>query len=80
MSGKTFIAEGHYRDDNGNEYMSIWTFKNNFQVTPNNTDQNYTDAKAMECSDKFRGAFHTSNRFKEGWMYNVICLKQFYNL
>lgn len=76
---KTYISEGHYSDNDGNVYMSIWTFKraNSLQ---SDTNQNYEDAKNISCSDKFFGPFNASNRFKEGWMYNVNCLKEFYKV
>jgi hypothetical protein len=76
MQNKIYISEGHYKDNDGNEYMSIWTFKrtNGLQI---DTNQNYEDAKSISCSDKFFGPFNASNRFKEGWMYNVNCLREF---
>ena len=78
MATKNYLSEGHYSDKDGNEYMSIWTYKiqNNME---NNTSKNYQDAKDISCSDKFWGPFNQSNRFKEGYMYNVECLNKFYN-
>lgn len=70
-----YINEGHYRDNNGNEYMSIWTFK---QINNIPDGDNYQDAKEILCSDKFWGPFNQSNRFKEGYMYSIICLRRFY--
>lgn len=77
MENKNYISEGHYSDNNGTEYMSIWTFKRKYNI---NKGDNYEDAKAIFCPDKFWGAFNQSNRFKEGWMYNLECLKKFYNV
>jgi hypothetical protein len=76
MSDKTNIAEGHYSDDNGNEYMSIWTYKRKNNIGGGN---NYEDALALNASDKFKGPFNVSDRFKEGWMYNVNDLNTYYN-
>jgi len=79
MADKTNIGEGHYRDDNGNEYMSIWTYKNKNHIEPNTNGANYEDARNISCNDKFWGPFHESNQFKNGWMYNVEDLNEFYN-
>jgi len=79
MDNKIFISEGHYRDNNGNNYMSIWTYKNTNGIFPNDNQTNYNDAKKINCSDKFWGAFNASNKFKEGYMYNVECLDNFFN-
>ncbi len=76
MQNKIYISEGHYKDENGSEYMSIWTFKIKNKISGGD---NFADAKAISCGDKFWGPFNESNRFKEGWMYNVTCLKEFYN-
>jgi hypothetical protein len=78
MENKIYVSEGHYRDNGGNEYMSIWTYKKKNYMTSNTNDINYQDAKAITCSDKFWGHFNASDRFKEGWMYNIECLKKFY--
>ena len=78
MDDKEFISEGHYRDNNGNEYMSIWTYKRKNGLS-GDSSQNYQDAKDISCGDKFWGPFNASNRFKEGYMYNVECLNDFYN-
>ncbi len=78
MANKTFISEGYYRDDNGNEYMSIWTYKNINEITPNTNEVNYQEAQNMSCSDKFWAPFNESNVFKKGYMYNVNCLNDFY--
>lgn len=79
MSDLTYISEGYYRNEN-NEYMSIWTFKIKNGIKPNDTEQNYEDAKNIPCADKYKKPFNASNKFKEGWMYNVNDLKEFYNI
>jgi hypothetical protein len=76
MSDKTNIGEGHYKDEIGNEYMSIWTYKRKNSIT---NGDNYEDALALNSADKFKGPFNVTNRFKEGWMYNVTDLKEYYN-
>lgn len=80
MSNKTYIGEGHYRSDDGKEFMSIWSFKKKFGVFSNNTEQNYQDAIALSDVSKFRGPFSQSPNFKEGWMYEVEALKSFYKI
>ena len=75
MENKNYISEGHYNDNNGNEYMSIWTYKIQNSITKGD---NFEEAKAIICSDKFWGPFNVADRFKEGWMYNLNCLKDFY--
>jgi hypothetical protein len=76
MKDKKYISEGYYRDIKGNEYMSIWTYKGKNSIS---SGDNYQDARDISCSDKFWGPFNESNRFKEGYMYNVDCLNDFYN-
>ncbi len=76
MDNKTFIGEGHYSDDNGNEYMSIWTFQRKNGISGRD---NFQDAKDISCNDKFFGPFSKSNEFKKGYMYNVNCLQEFYS-
>ena len=76
MENKTEIGEGHYQDNNGNEYMSIWTYKRKRGIT---SGDNFQDAKDISCSDKFWGPFTMSDQFKKGYMYNVECLNEFYN-
>lgn len=80
MSNKTYIGEGHYKSDDGREFMSIWTFKIKFGIRSNNTQQNYEDAVALSNVSKFRGPFSQSPNFKEGWMYEVEALKSFYEI
>lgn len=80
MTDKTFIGEGHYRDENGTEFMSIWSFKKAFNVGSNNRDQNYEDAIALGSANKFWGAFNQSQYFKEGWMFEVSALNSFYSI
>jgi hypothetical protein len=70
------IGEGHYKDENGNEYMSIWTYKRKNNIYGGD---NFEDAKALSSSDKFKGPFNATNRFKEGWMYNLNDLDAYYN-
>lgn len=77
LDNKTYISEGHYRDNKGNEYMSIWTFKRKNNI---NSGDNYSDAKNISCSDKFWAPFNLSDQFKEGYIYHVNCLRVFYNL
>jgi len=72
-----FLEEGHYKSDT-EEYMSIWTYKRKKRVSPNDTSSNYEDAKNIVCGDRKWLAFNQSNRFKEGWHYNVNCLDTFY--
>jgi len=79
MTDKTYIGEGHYNDNDGNEYMSIWSFKIAFDVADNNNQQNYADAKALGSVEKFWGPFNESKNFKEGWMFELSALKSFYN-
>jgi hypothetical protein len=76
MENLNFIGEGHYRDNNGKEYMSIWTYKIKNGIR---TGDNYQEAKDIPCTDKFWGPFSKSPNFKEGWMYNVSDLNEFYN-
>lgn len=72
-----FLEEGHYKSESG-EYMSIWTYKRKMGVFPNDTSVNYEDAKNIICDDRKWMPFNQSNRFKEGWHYNVACLHAFY--
>lgn len=80
MNDKEYLGEGHYRDQDGNEFMSIWTFKRAFEVGNNNNQQNYEDAKALAGVKKFWGPFNKSQYFKEGWMFEINGLKSFYNI
>lgn len=80
MENKTYIEEGHYRDNNGNHYMSIWTFKKTYKINTNSNEINYSDARQINCNDRFMGPFNESDTFKKGWMYNIDCLKNFYNI
>ncbi len=77
MEDKEYISEGHYRDNKGNDFMSIWTFKRKHGITEGD---NSKEALAISCSDKFRAPFNASNKFKEGYMYSVDCLNKFYKI
>jgi hypothetical protein len=79
MENKQFVGEGHYRDNNGNEYMSIWTYKKLRGIQPNDNSVNFEHAKEIICFDKIWGPFNQSPVFKEGYMYNVECLDNFFN-
>ncbi len=72
-----FLEEGHYKGESA-EYMSIWTYKRKKSVLPNDTSSNYEDAKNIICDDRKWLPFNQSNRFKEGWHYNVVCLQSYY--
>ena len=76
MGNKTYIGEGHYKDDDGNEYMSIWTYKRKHNITSGN---NFEDAKKISCDDKFWGNFNMSDEFKKGYIYNVKCLIEYFS-
>lgn len=80
MSNKTYVGEGHYRSDDGKEFMSIWTFKKLNGIRTNSTELNYQDAIELSNVSKFRGPFSQSPNFKEGWMYEVEALKSFYKI
>lgn len=75
MSQYNYISEGHYQDQEGNDYMSIWTYKRKNGIM---TGDNYQDALAMTTNDKFKAPFNQTDRFKEGWMYSVNDLDEFY--
>lgn len=77
MENISYVAEGYYKDNNGKEYMSIWTFKRKNGIT---TGDNFEEAKAINCSDKFKAPFNATDRFREGWMYSVVCLVEFYGV
>jgi hypothetical protein len=79
MNDKTFLGEGHYKGNDGVEYMSVWTFKKKYFINPNNTDANGEDALQMQHFNRFKGPYNQSNRFFEGWMYDVEQLKEFYS-
>ena len=79
MEDFEFLGEGHYRHHNGTEYMSIWTYKRKKRILLNNPQLNYKEAKEMDCSNKFWGPFNASDNFKEGWMYDVEYLNEFYD-
>lgn len=72
-----FIKEGHYQEGE-NEYMSIWAFKIAHEIEPNRNEVNFNDAKLIVCFDRKWLPFNQSNVFKEGWHYNIECLKTFY--
>ena len=73
-----FIEEGHYKEGE-RIYLSIWTYKKLKSIKPNDTSTNYNDAKNIICSDRKWLPFNESNRFKEGWHYEVNCLDNFYS-
>lgn len=72
-----FVKEGHYKGD-GVEYWSIWAFKKEHGILPNDTAGNYEEAKRMRCEDRQWLSFNRSNRFSEGWHYNLQYLIDFY--
>jgi hypothetical protein len=79
MNNLEYISEGYYRNRNsGQEYMSIWTFKQNNGMGRGSNDENYNDAKNIRCIDKHWMPFSQSENFKSGYVYNVIDLKEFY--
>jgi hypothetical protein len=58
-SSSAYISNGHYHVDcekieNGSfsciEYMSIWTFKNKNNISPNSNDANRLDAEKIQSS------------------------------
>lgn len=73
---RTFIAEGHYRDADGTEYMSIWTYKRTHRIFGGD---NSAEALQMQNFKRFRGPFTQSPDYKSGYMYDVNQLQQFYN-
>lgn len=79
MNDKTFLGEGHYRGNDGVEYMSIWTFKKKNYISPNDRFANADEALQIQHFNRFRGPFNQSRDFKEGWMYDVEQLKEFYS-
>lgn len=79
MNDKIFLGEGHYKDNEGVEFMSIWTFKKKNFINPNNRDANGQDALQMQGFNRFRGPFTQSEDFKEGWMYDTRQLNEFYS-
>lgn len=79
MNDKTFISEGHYKDNEGVEFMSIWTFKKKNFINPNTTEANGQDALQMQDFNRFRGPYNQSPNFKEGWMYDTRQLNEFYS-
>jgi hypothetical protein len=72
-----FLEEGYYREGD-DQYMSIWTYKRKNGMTPNDTGSNYEDAKNMTCYNRKWLPFNQSNRFKEGWHYDLGYLVTFY--
>lgn len=75
--GIQFIEEG--QNSGGQiKYFSIWTFKQKFNVQPNNNSINYEDAKQMVCPNRRWLPFNQSDRFKSGWHYESRCKFNFY--
>lgn len=80
MMDLQYISEGCYRcKSTGNEYMSIWTFKQHNGMGRGTNEINYADAKRIKCLDKHWMPFTQSENFKSGWIYNVNDLNEFYN-
>lgn len=74
-----FVKEGHYKGDRV-EYWSIWAFKNEHEILPNDTSTNFEDAKRINCNNRQWLPFNNSNRFREGWHYDISFLVIFYGL
>lgn len=76
------IKEGHYRDENGQEYKSIWCYKldEGFADYLNNNERNCEDAEVLKvkCVDKEWSDFNLSTNYPEGYLYNIQCLNEFY--
>lgn len=79
MDDLILISEGYYRNNKtSEEYMSIWTYKQQNGIVRGTNDKNYNDAKNIKCIDKHWRPFSQSENFKSGWVYNVNDLKKFY--
>jgi hypothetical protein len=79
MNDKTFLGEGHYRDNEGVEFMSVWTYKKKNFINPNNTEANGQVALQMQGFNRFKGPYSKSPNYREGWMYDTRELKEFYS-
>lgn len=80
MNDLIWMSEGFYRNDKtGEEYMSIWTYKQQNGMGKGSNESNYDDAKRIKCNDKHWMPFTKSENFKSGWVYNVTDLNKFYN-
>jgi hypothetical protein len=74
-----FIKEGHYREDD-KSYWSIWAFKREHGISPNDNQTNYKDAININCNDKKWLPFNQSNRFTEGWHFEESFLVIYFGL
>lgn len=74
-----FIKEGHYCEDD-KSYWSIWAFKNEQGISPNDNQTNYNDAININCNDKKWLPFNQSNRFTEGWHFEESFLVIYFGL
>lgn len=81
LGDKEYIENGHYRIDNI-DYMSIWTFKNNFETnSENTTEQNFSDAnKIIPLNSDYYRSKPDYGYFNEIKIYPVRTLKKFYHL
>lgn len=80
MGNLEYMSEGYYKNkQNEQEYMSIWTYKQQNGMGKGSNESNYDDAKRIKCNDKYWMPFTQSENFKSGWVYNVNDLNSFYN-
>lgn len=75
------IKEGHFKSQ-GKEFKTIWTFKKDegFHQFFNTNEKNAEDALQLAevCFDKIWVEWKCSNRYYEGYAYELNSLMDFY--
>jgi hypothetical protein len=72
-----YISNGHYNVE-GNDWMSIWTYKGKNGITPNSTSTNGSDGLEMYAKYESIESKPDFGGFSKIYIFKVSDLDQFY--
>jgi hypothetical protein len=79
-TSEEYISNGHYRI-NGEDFMSVWTFKKKYGIFPNTNQSNGEDGQTLMSEDvTFYPTKPDFGGFNTIYVYPVTELKKFYNV
>lgn len=73
-----YISNGHYRVE-GEDFMSIWTFKNKKGITPNDTASNGSAGLHMKAAYESIPTVPDFGNFDTIYVFNVRDLSTYFN-
>ncbi len=72
-----YVDNGHYKVD-GEDFMSIWTYKNKKSIQPNDTDSNGKDGINMHASYESVPTIPDFGNFDPIYVFNVKDLDRYF--